>query len=144
MITAVDIRHASSVEEIVAAEHLLDGPAVPEAAERFVADPLHHMLIAYVDGRPAGMVTGVEMTHPDKGTEMFLYELGVDEAYRRRGIGSALAAELARFARDRGCYFQWVLVDDDNEAALATYRRAGTTEESPQTMLGWDFAEGSS
>ncbi len=33
------------------------------------------------------MVSGVELTHPDKGTEMFLYELGVAERFRGRGIG---------------------------------------------------------
>ena len=37
-----------------------------------------------------GFVSGVEVTHPDKGTEMFLYELAVDEPFRRRGIGRAL------------------------------------------------------
>ena len=33
---------------------------------------------------PVGMVTGVETTHPDKGTEMFLYELSVDVGPHRR------------------------------------------------------------
>ena len=46
------------------------------------------------------MVTGVETTHPDKGTEMFLYELAVDEAARDRGVGRALVAALADLARD--------------------------------------------
>jgi ribosomal protein S18 acetylase RimI-like enzyme len=41
---------------------------------------------------------GVEMTHPDKGTEMFLYELSVAESHRNRGIGSALLAALANHA----------------------------------------------
>jgi hypothetical protein len=38
--------------------------------------------VAYDGERPVGMVTGVETTHPDKGTEMFLYELAVDETAR--------------------------------------------------------------
>jgi hypothetical protein len=37
------------------------------------------MLIAYIDYVAAGFVSGVEMSHPDKGTEMFLYELSVAE-----------------------------------------------------------------
>ena len=46
-----------------------------------------------------GFTTGVEMTHPDKGTEMFLYELEVTEAFRRRGIGFALLTQLKELAR---------------------------------------------
>jgi hypothetical protein len=32
-----------------------------------------------------------------------------------------------------------VLTDRVNEAALATYRRAGAVEESDHVMLGWDL-----
>ncbi|HZE00492.1 MAG TPA: GNAT family N-acetyltransferase, partial [Pseudonocardiaceae bacterium] len=53
---------------------------------------------------------------PDKGTEMFLYELGVDDRFRRRGIGKALVAALAELARESGCYGMWVLTDSDNWA----------------------------
>ncbi|GLX18459.1 hypothetical protein Slala02_44360 [Streptomyces lavendulae subsp. lavendulae] len=68
----MDIRRARSAAELAAAEGLFDGPARPEWCERFLAASGHLMLIAYVDGVPAGMVSGVEMTHPDKGTEMCL------------------------------------------------------------------------
>jgi len=51
-----------------------------------------------------GFVSGVELTHPDKGSEMFLYELGVDAAARRRGVGRALVEALRALARRRGCY----------------------------------------
>jgi hypothetical protein len=33
----------------------------------------------------------------------------------------------------------WVLTDEDNEAALATYRAAGSAEESTHVMLSWTF-----
>jgi hypothetical protein len=51
------------------------------ATARFLTDAGHHLSVAYGDDeRPVGFVSGVELTHPDKGTEMFLYELGLDEA----------------------------------------------------------------
>ena len=71
------------VDAVVAAGHLFDGPAVPEATRRFLGEPTAHLCVAYVDGVPAGFVSGVETTHPDKGTEMLLYELGVDEPMAR-------------------------------------------------------------
>ena len=71
----------------------------PEATAAFLADERHHLLVAYDGPRPVGFVSGVEVTHPDKGTEMFLYELAVDEPYRRRGIGRDLVEQLATVAR---------------------------------------------
>jgi GNAT superfamily N-acetyltransferase len=55
-------------------------------------------------------------------------------------VGTALVQSLADLARAAGCYGMWVLTDDDNEAALRTYRRGGATEESPHVMLTWDWA----
>src|SRR5260370_7802446 len=77
-------------ERVMAAGSLFDSPARSDAVNRFLADPNHHLLIAYSGDVPAGFVSGVEVTHPDKGTEMFLYELAVDEAHRRQGIGTPL------------------------------------------------------
>lgn len=136
----VDIRPARTPAELQAAEGLFDGPARTDWSQRFLAAPGHLMLIAYVDGVPAGMVSGVEMIHPDKGTEMCLYELSVDEDHRRRGIGRALTEALAAEAEARGCYGMWVGVDTDNEAALATYGAAGARDEGVFRMLGWQPA----
>lgn len=122
-------------DKVKQASGLFDGPARDEATTRFLNDPDHHLLIAYEDDRPAGFVSGVELTHPDKGTEMFLYELAVDEAFRRRGIGHALATALAALARQRGCYGMFVLTDDDNQAAQATYRSAGAVREADRVVL---------
>ena len=126
-------------DKVKQASGLFDGPARDDATTRFLNDPNHHLLVAYEDDRPAGFVSGVELTHPDKGTEMFLYELAVDEAFRRRGIGRALAAALAGLARQRGCYGMFVLTDDDNQAAQATYLSAGAVREADGVvMLSWN------
>ena len=125
---------------VAAAEHLFDHAVDASAAARFLAEPGHHLLVAYdVDERPVGFVSGVETTHPDKGTEMFLYELAVDEPARRQGFGGALVEALATLAQERGCYGMFVLTDDDNVAALATYRGAGGGKEARNVMLEWDF-----
>jgi ribosomal protein S18 acetylase RimI-like enzyme len=135
----VDIRRIVSVDAIEAAGNLFDARPRRAAAERFVSEASHHLLVAYLDEVPAGMVSGVEMTHPDKGTEMFLYELGVDETFQGRRVGQALVSALASLARDRGCYGMWVLTDADNAAALATYERSGGSSEGTQVMLAWTF-----
>jgi ribosomal protein S18 acetylase RimI-like enzyme len=136
----VDIRRVTDAAAVMAAGHLFDNTPRPDATARFLSFEHHHLLIAYVDDEPAGMITGVETTHPDKGTEMFLYELSVAEDARRQGIGKALVVALRDLARERGCYGMFVLTDDDNVAALATYRSAGSNDaESRHVMLDWDF-----
>lgn len=136
----MEIRRATTVADLLAAGHLYDAPPRERWAEAFLAAPGHLMLIAYAeDGFPAGFVSGIEMLHPDKGVELCLYELSVDEAYRRRGVGRALTEALVAEGRARGCYDVWVGVDTDNEAALRTYRSAGARSEGDFTMLTWEF-----
>jgi ribosomal protein S18 acetylase RimI-like enzyme len=124
---------------VLAASHLFDQPASEDATRRFLGDDGHHLLIAYEGDHPVGFVSGVEVTHPDKGTEMFLYELAVADGYRRLGFGRRLVEALMDRARGRGCYAMWVLTDDANTPALATYERAGATPERGQVMLVWTF-----
>lgn len=136
----VRIFEATTVEQVEAAAPLYDGPPLRETATAFLADPSHHLLVALDEnGRTVGFVSGVETTHPDKGTEMFLYELAVAEDSRRQGIGKALTASLADLAGSRGCYGMWVGVDTDNEVALATYRAAGGNKPEPCVVITWTF-----
>jgi ribosomal protein S18 acetylase RimI-like enzyme len=127
------------VDMVLAATTLFDHRPTRAATERFLAEPTHHLLMAFADGHATGFVSGVETTHPDKGTEMFLYELSVAEDARRQGIGKALVAALRDLAERHGCYGMFVLTDDDNVAALATYRSTGGGHESRHVMLDWDF-----
>jgi ribosomal protein S18 acetylase RimI-like enzyme len=138
---SADIRLITDPADVHAAASLFDDAPRVDATDRFLREPGHHLLIAYVDGIPIGMVTGVEMTHPDKGTEMFLYELGVDEAHRGQGVGRNLVAALAKVARDVGCYGMWVLTDDDNAAAVSAYRAAGGIAGDNARQLTWEFSE---
>jgi len=126
-------------DAVVAAQHLFDGPAKADATARFLAEPGSHLLVGYSDGEPAGFVSGVEVTHPDTGTELFLIELAVDEAHRRRGYGRALVEALGELARKRGCTGMFVFVDDDNAAGRAVYRSAGGTESSRPYMVDWTY-----
>src|SRR5260370_344305 len=62
-----------------------------------------------------------------------------DDRHRRLGSASELVAALRPLARKRGCYDMWVLTDHDNNAALGTYRKSGTDEESSHVMLTWNL-----
>src|SRR5829696_853305 len=122
-----------------AASDLFDSPVDATWTDRFLAAEGHHLLLAALASQPAGsvearfvgFVTGIEIHHPDKATEMLLYELGVHEDHRRQGVGRALVRSLVTVAKSAGCRGMWVPLDpaDANyQAALATYRSAGAKE----------------
>lgn len=95
------------------------------------------------DGAPAGWVYGQELVHPDGERTMLLYALDVDEGFRRQGRGRALVEAFVTDARERGCTEVWVLTDDANPAALATYAAAGgRREEQDSVMFTWPLAPG--
>ena len=136
----IDLWHATpgAEQRVRAAQHLFDHPVSVEAAARFLEREGNHLVIAYVDGEPAGFVSGTEILHPDKERpEMFLNELAVDAAFRGRGIGRALAAELWETAQARGLRGMWVLTDDDNVAATRTYAGAGGSRVGEELMFQW-------
>ena len=125
---------------VLAGAALFDSAPTEAWTKKFLAEEGHHLFVAVDDDlQLIGFVTGVEMTHPDKGTEMFLYELDVDPEHRNRGVGRALVAALAKLARERGCYGMWVLTDAENAPALAAYRAAGAGAPEPNVMLSWTF-----
>ncbi|MDI6103859.1 GNAT family N-acetyltransferase [Actinoplanes sp. NEAU-A12] len=136
------IERVTAEQDVHSAADLFDAPPIASVTRRFLTDPTHHLLLAYDDAdRPVGMITGVETTHPDKGTEMLIYELGVAPVARLQGVGTALVEALAELARKNGCYGMWVAAESDNKAALATYRRAGADEEMTFTLLSWDLTK---
>jgi ribosomal-protein-alanine N-acetyltransferase len=123
---------------VARAAHLFDGPPRPDATARFLGEPGHHMLVASLGDEPIGFVSGVEITHPDKGTELMLYELAVEERSRRRGVGRALVRALAAVGDERGCRNLFVLADGDNDAALATYAFGDAKRQTDVVMFTWE------
>ena len=125
---------------VLAGADLFDVLPREDWTAKFLSSEGHHLLVAVGDeNSPIGFVSGVETTHPDKGTEMFLYELSVRPECRNRGVGKALVVALADLARGRGCYGMWVGTEADNAAALATYRAAGAAPPEASVTLSWTF-----
>lgn len=108
-----------------------------------LASPTAVLFVAVDGSDVAGWVYGHELIHPDGERTMLLYGLDVDEAFRRRGHGRALVDAFVAHARSVGCTEAWVLTDDANPAALATYASAGgAREEDPSVMFTWFMAPG--
>jgi ribosomal protein S18 acetylase RimI-like enzyme len=126
---------AGDETEVRRFDEAFDEAVDSELTTRFLADDRHHLVVAYVDGEPAGFVSGTEIFHPDKPTELFLNELAVLPAYRRRGAATSLLEELKHLAKQHGCISIWVLTDEGNQAAMASYRKAGGVWDGAATVM---------
>ena len=88
--------------------------------------PGSHNVIAMVDGRPVGMVSGVPVEHPGDSVE--LISMWVSPMVRGRGVGDCLIREVERWAAERGAKSLRLSVMPDNLRAAALYKRRGFTD----------------
>lgn len=126
-----------------AAAEVLDHPVDPAQLAAFLADPRHLMLLAIDRGEVVvGIASGTELLHPDKPPQLFMNEVSVAPAHRKKGIGRRLVAALVAEARDRGCTYAWLGTAADNAAGQACFAAAapdGLPE--PFLLYEWNLAE---
>jgi ribosomal protein S18 acetylase RimI-like enzyme len=97
--------------------------------------PRFHVLLA----EDAGQALGYAMFYPSYDSEhaakgLYLQDLFVVPNARRRGVGRALMAAVARACQaDGGCYLFWNALKT-NDAGRAFYRRIGAREEPVVTL----------
>lgn len=69
-------------------------------------------------------------------SEMYIYDLAVDEGHRRQGVATAVIGELRKLAAERGVYVIFVQADHGDEPAIALYTKLGVRED----VLHFDIA----
>jgi aminoglycoside 3-N-acetyltransferase I len=67
--------------------------------------------------------------------ELYIYDLAVDEPFRRQGVASGLLNAVRRVAADRGTWVVYVQADRDDAPAVALYAKFGPAED----VLHFDF-----
>jgi len=109
-------------------------PLVEAAYERLVEYVLareHDVLIAEVDGAPAGFALLI-YDLPDEITlteQTFIAYMAVEPERQRRGIARALLESIEDHARRRGLPYLSLMVTEDNTAARELYTAAGFSTE---------------
>jgi len=104
----------------------VDAPTL--AAQLREATPPFECTLAELDGAPVGFALYFHTYSTWRGRRgIWLEDLFVLPAERRRGVGRALLAEVARVATSRGCArLEWTVLDW-NEPAIAFYKAQGAT-----------------
>lgn len=74
----------------------------------------------------------------DDRTMAFLYDVGVEEAFRRQGVGREVLEAAKETMLAAGAYKMFVLTDEENEAAMALYAAAGAERDTPEVVWTWE------
>ena len=62
-------------------------------------------------------------------SEIYIYDLAVDEKYRRRGIATGLINKLREIAREKGAWVIYVQADHGDDPAIKLYESLGARED---------------
>lgn len=94
-------------------------------------------LVALEGDQLTGGLVAYEMAKLEQArSEIYIYDLAVEEAHRRRGVATALIGHLQKLAVARGAWVVFVQADYGDEPAIALYEKLGVREE----VLHFDLA----
>ncbi len=100
------------------------------ASDEYLTKLLHrddfHVIVSLKDNKVVGGLVAYELAgYKDEEAEMYLFEMGVDEAYQRQGIGTALIETLKEICREKGIEEMFVEAFADNTPAIKLYQKMG-------------------
>ncbi|MEM1205406.1 MAG: AAC(3)-I family aminoglycoside N-acetyltransferase [Acidobacteriota bacterium] len=106
-----------------------------------LSDDTFIVLVAERGGEVVGGIAAYELQKfEQERSEIYIYDLAVAEAHRRKGIATALIQELRAVAAKRGAYVIFVQADTgvEDEPAISLYTKLGRRED----VLHFDIAVG--
>ncbi len=84
-------------------------------------------IVALREGQVIGGLTAYVLSKFEQmRSEVYIYDLAVEEDFRRQGIATALIREVQKEARTRGARLVFVQADCEDEHAVALYSTLGT------------------
>jgi aminoglycoside 3-N-acetyltransferase I len=87
-------------------------------------------LAAIVDGRVVGALAAyVLKKFEQERSEIYIYDLGVLEDRRRRGIATGLINKVREIAKEIGAWVVYVQADTGDDPAIKLYESLGTRED---------------
>lgn len=87
-------------------------------------------LVALAAGHVVGGLVAYELDKFERARrEIYIYDLAVEEAHRRRGIATALVEHLRSIAAQRAAWVVYVQADYGDTAAVALYEKLGIRED---------------
>jgi aminoglycoside 3-N-acetyltransferase I len=96
---------------------------------KLLADNKFIALAAWIKDEMVGALAAYELVkYEAERSEIYIYDLAVDNRFRRRGIATALIEEVKRIARKQDAWVIFVQADSPDKPAVALYRKLGNEE----------------
>jgi len=83
----------------------------------------------------------IAYTHPAGKRYVYVDEVDTAEAFRRRGVASAMLLRAGEIARAMGAHAIWLGADEGNDAAHALYRSLGAQKVEPGVIYTYEIDE---
>jgi aminoglycoside 3-N-acetyltransferase I len=111
-------------------EHYTANPPPDAWFARQLANPQTIALVAMDAGEMVGGLVAYELPKLEQArSEVYIYDLAVADAHRRKGVATALIELLKGIARDCGAWVVYVQADYGDDPAIALYTKLGARED---------------
>lgn len=93
---------------------------------KLLNNPNFVCIVAQIDNKIIGGITAYELEMYDReGSSMYIYDLAVRKACRRKGIGSSLVNEIIRLCKSKAIKDLFVQADGIDQQAIDFYKKVG-------------------
>jgi aminoglycoside 6'-N-acetyltransferase I len=133
-VTIIRIARANATILSKAADDVFDNPVDQARAAACAALRDYRLFVAIAEGVVIGQARGFIQPQPDDASWLYVDNLGVSNAWKRKGIASALIERIVAWGVSRGAILVWLGSEPDNSEASGFYRALGF-EASP--MVTW-------
>lgn len=107
-------------------ETYLAAPQTDAGVEALLARDTFVAVVAEAGSEVIGGLTAYVLPKPERAhSEIYIYDLAVSARYRRRGVATALIAELQAIAHEVGAWIVYIQAELDEPAPNALYGALG-------------------
>ncbi len=134
-LSSIDIQELRQLNQLFAdafcdPENYRSKPAGEAYLRKLLDNDSVFVLTAHANGEVIGGLVAYELIKfEQERSEIYIYDLAVAEAYRRRGVATALIEHLRGIATERDAWVIYVQADYGDDPAIALYEKLGVRED---------------
>lgn len=121
---------AAAIQALIPEDERGGSVASDAHLERALENPACYFIVCLRDSTPVGYLSAFGFPAIDDDcSQVYLYDVVVDEQHRRKGIGSRMIETLKRHCKEDGADHIWVGTSLENDAAQKTFEGTGAIKE---------------